>query len=48
MSAERLEIGISIIRKTLQELTKVLENYRFLWVDKKSELQKPFTKTLSL
>lgn len=28
--AERLEMGTSITRRTLQELTKALENYRFL------------------
>ena len=45
--AERLEIGTSIIRRTLQELTKALENYRFLLVNQQTELQKPFSKTLS-
>lgn len=45
--AERLEIGTSVIRKTLQELTKALENYRFLLVNQQTELQKPFSKTLS-
>ncbi len=45
--AERLEIGTSIIRKTLQELTKALENYRFLLVNQQTELQKPFSKTLT-
>ena len=28
--AERLEVGTSIVRRTLQEVTKELENYRFL------------------
>ena len=46
--AERLEIGTSVIRKTLQELIKELENYRFLLTEKQNELQKPFSKTLSL
>ncbi|OEJ99445.1 hypothetical protein A8C32_09470 [Flavivirga aquatica] len=45
--AERLEIGTSVIRKTLQELTKELENYRFLLTSKQAELQKPFSKTLT-
>ncbi|GGX16322.1 hypothetical protein [Aquimarina muelleri] len=45
--AERLEIGTSVIRKTLQELTKALENYRFLLTTQQSELQKPFSKTLT-
>jgi predicted transcriptional regulator len=31
--AERLEIGTSVVRKTLQELTHELENYRFLLID---------------
>ena len=31
--AERLEMGTSIIRRTLQELTKALENYRFLLLE---------------
>lgn len=31
--AERLEIGASVARRTLQELTKELENYRFLLID---------------
>ena len=44
--AERLEIGTSVIRTTLQELTKALENYRFLLVNKQSELQKPYRKML--
>ena len=45
--AERLEIGTSVIRKTLQEVTKALEAHRFLLNDKQNELQKPFSKTLS-
>ncbi|OEK09129.1 hypothetical protein A8C32_10365 [Flavivirga aquatica] len=45
--AERLEIGTSVIRKTLQELTKELENYRFLLSSKQAELQKAFIKTLT-
>lgn len=31
--AERLEIGTSVARRTLQELTKELENYRFLLLE---------------
>ena len=46
--AERLEIGTSVIRKTLQEVTRTLENYRFLLTEKQSELTKPFSKTLTL
>ncbi len=45
--AERLEIGTTVIRRTLQELTKELENYRFLLLDKQAEQSKPFTKQLS-
>ena len=45
--AERLEIGTSVIRKTLQELTKELESYRFLLTEKQNELQKPFSKHLT-
>ncbi len=46
--AERLEVGTSVIRKTLQELTKELENYRFLLTKQQTELQKPFSKTLTV
>ena len=45
--AERLEIGTSVIRRTLQELTKELENYRFLLLEKEAEQHKPYVKELS-
>lgn len=45
--AERLEIGTSVTRKTLQELTKELENYRFLLLKNEEENNKPFYKELS-
>ena len=45
--AERLEIGTSVIRRTLQELTKELENYRFLLLKKEAEQYKPHTKQLT-
>jgi len=45
--AERLEIGTSVIRKTLQELTRELENYRFLLLEKEQEATKPYRKELS-
>ncbi|SEC57086.1 hypothetical protein SAMN04489761_3356 [Tenacibaculum sp. MAR_2009_124] len=45
--AERLEIGTSIIRKALQEVTKALESYRFLLNEKQTENQKPYTKQLT-
>jgi predicted transcriptional regulator len=45
--AERLEIGTSVIRKDLQELTHELENYRFLLLDNETQAQQPFIKQLS-
>ena len=45
--AERLEIGTSVARKTLQELTHELENYRFLLLEQQHEANKPFTKELN-
>ncbi|MDE1208486.1 hypothetical protein LCI24_16965, partial [Tenacibaculum sp. LAR 2:5] len=45
--AERLTIGTSVVRKTLQELTHELENYRFLLLDKQEQENKPFYKELS-
>ncbi|NCT16372.1 MAG: hypothetical protein GW774_14060 [Flavobacteriales bacterium] len=45
--AERLEIGTSVVRRTLQELTKELENYRFLLVEKEQQSVAPFYKELT-
>ena len=45
--AERLEIGTSVARRTLQELTKELENYRFLLLKNEEENNKPFYKELT-
>ena len=45
--AERLEIGTSVVRRTLQELTKELENYRFLLVSNEEQANQPFYKELS-
>ncbi len=45
--AERLEIGTSVARRTLQDLTKELENYRFLLIEKQAEANKPYFKELS-
>ncbi len=45
--AERLEIGTSIVRRCLQELTKELENYRFLLLSKQQQESRPFIKQLS-
>ena len=39
--AERLEIGTSIARRCLQELTHELENYRFLLISNEEQLNKP-------
>tara|TARA_B110000908_G_scaffold126595_1_gene148534 strand:- start:3646 stop:5274 length:1629 start_codon:yes stop_codon:yes gene_type:complete len=45
--AERLEIGTSVVRKTLQELTKELENYRFLLLQNEQQAAAPYVKELS-
>ncbi|MBL4880295.1 MAG: hypothetical protein JKX82_03120 [Oleispira sp.] len=45
--AERLEIGTSVARRTLQDLTKELENYRFLLLNKQEEAHKPYYKEIS-
>ena len=45
--AERLEIGTSVARKTLQELTHELENYRFLLLDEYEKQHQPYFKELS-
>ena len=45
--AERLEIGTSIVRQCLQELTRALENYRFLILDKENQDTRPKTKQLT-
>ena len=45
--AERLEVGTSVIRKTLQELIHELENYRFILLQKQEEAHKPFIKELT-
>ena len=45
--AERLEVGTSVIRKDIQELTRALESYRFLLIDNETQSQKPFTKQLT-
>ncbi|PKV53007.1 hypothetical protein ATE84_5148 [Aquimarina sp. MAR_2010_214] len=43
--AERIEIGTSVVRITLQELTAALEQYRIDQIDKEQEV--PATKSLS-
>ena len=45
--AERLEIGTSIVRRCLQELTHELENYRFILLQKQAEQYQPYTKELT-
>ena len=46
--AERLEIGTSVVRRTLQEVTKELENYRFLLIQQYEEAHKPYIKELTI
>lgn len=45
--AERLEIGTSIARRTLQDLTKELENYRFLLLEEYEASMMPYKKELT-
>jgi hypothetical protein len=45
--AERLEIGTSLVRRCLQELTRALENHRFLLLEKEAASAAPFYKELS-
>lgn len=45
--AERLEIGTTVTRQTIQALTKELENYRFLLLEKEAASTAPFYKELS-
>ena len=45
--AERLEIGTSVTRRILQELTQELENYRFLLISNEEQANKPYYKELT-
>jgi len=45
--AERLEIGTSVVRRTLQDVTKELENYRFLLIEEYEKANQPYFKELS-
>jgi len=45
--AERIEIGTSITRKTLQNLTSALEQYRIDQIDKENQAQELYVKELS-
>ena len=47
-AAERLEIGTSIARRTLQDLTRELENYRFLLLEEYEKQYEPYFKELSV
>lgn len=46
--AERLSAGTSVVRKTLEELTKSLESYRFLELEERGKEQRVKTKELSV
>jgi len=45
--AERLEIGTSVVRRTLQDVTKELENYRFLLIEAYEKANQPYFKELT-
>ncbi|WP_456440303.1 hypothetical protein [Psychroserpens sp.] len=45
--AERLEIGTTVVRRTLQDLTKELENYRFLLIEQETQNNQPYFKELT-
>lgn len=45
--AERLEIGTGEVRRTLQNLTRKLENHRFLLLEKEVSANAPYHKELS-
>ena len=45
--AERLEVGTSVVRRTLQDLTKELENHRFLLIDRETQANQPYSKELN-
>jgi len=46
-TSERIEIGTSIVRKSLQELTSALETYRIEQIDKENQDNTPYIKKLS-
>jgi predicted transcriptional regulator len=46
--AERLEVGTSVVRKDLQELTRELENHRFLLLSKQGQENKLVIKQLTI
>jgi Mn-dependent DtxR family transcriptional regulator len=45
--AERLEIGTSVVREVLQQLTKALENYRFLLIEQEEQQYKTVYKEIT-
>ena len=45
--AERLEIGTSVVRRALQELTHELENHRFLLIEQQEAAMRPYKKELT-
>ncbi len=45
--AERLSVGTSVVRKTLEELTRSLESYRFLEIEERGKEQRIKPKELS-
>ena len=45
--AERLELGTTIVRRTLQELTRELENHRFLLLKKEQQAAVPYKKEMT-
>lgn len=45
--AERLELGTTIVRRTLQELTRELENHRFLLLEKEQQASVPYRKEMT-
>ncbi len=46
-AAERLEVGTSILRNDLQQLTHALENYRFVLLESQNQHERPAVKHLS-
>lgn len=45
--SERLELGTTIVRSTLQELTRELENHRFLLLEQEQQANTPYRKEMT-
>ena len=45
--SERLELGTTIVRRTLQELTRELENHRFLLLEREQQANLPYRKEMT-